>query len=78
MSHWRVVLLLLTCRRGLTEMSRWVIPPHSKVKLLVQFSSGTVGRFSEVLGFDVICGERNQKVVLTGACDYPRISTDAR
>jgi hypothetical protein len=48
------------------------------VSLLVQFASDSVGKFSEVLGFDVLCGERNQKVVLTGACDYPRISTEAR
>jgi hypothetical protein len=71
-------LLLAVCRRGLKEATRWVIPPHSSVSLLVQFSSDSVGKFSEVLGFDVLCGERNQKVVLTGACDYPRISTEAR
>lgn len=60
------------------EATRWVIPPHGSVSLLVQFASDSVGKFSEVLGFDVLCGERNQKVVLTGACDYPRISTEAR
>ncbi|WIA13448.1 hypothetical protein OEZ85_007028 [Tetradesmus obliquus] len=65
-------------RRGLKEATRWVIPPHGSVSLLVQFASDSVGKFSEVLGFDVLCGERNQKVVLTGACDYPRISTEAR
>lgn len=59
-------------------MSRWVIPPHGSVQLVVQFASDTIGRFSEVLGFDVVCGERNEKVVLSGSCDYPRISTDAR
>lgn len=67
-----------SCRRSLCESSRWVIPPQGSVSLLVQFASDTVRKFSELLGFDVICGERNQKVVMTGACEYPRISTEAR
>jgi hypothetical protein len=71
-------LLLAACRRGLREATRWAIPAHGSVSLLVQFASDSVGKFSEVLGFDVLRGERNQKVVLTGACDYPRISTEAR
>jgi hypothetical protein len=65
-------------RQGLEERSRWIIPPHGTVSLLVQFSSATVGKWSEVLGFDVICGQHNEKVTVLGTCDHPHISTEAR
>jgi hypothetical protein len=60
------------------EESRWVIPPNGVVNLVVQFASDTVGRFSDILAFDVVCGEKTNKVTLIAACDYPRISTEAR
>lgn len=66
------------CRRQLVEESRWVIPPNGTVSLVVQFSSEAVGRFTEMLAFDVVCGERSNTVTLMAACDYPRISTGAR
>jgi hypothetical protein len=40
--------------------------------------SPEVGRFSEVLAFDVQGGERNVLLPLSGVCDYPHISTDYR
>ncbi len=67
---------LLTCRRGLQSKTRWVVPPHGTVSLLVQFSSSEVGRFSEMLDFAVLCGERHHRVTLLAACDYPHINTD--
>lgn len=70
--------MFVRCRRELSEESRWVIPPNGAVNLVVQFTSETVGRFSEVMAFDVVCGERGNKVTLMAACDYPRINTDAR
>jgi hypothetical protein len=60
------------------EESRWVIPPIGTVNLVVQFASEAVGRFTEMLAFDVVCGERGNKVTLMAACNYPRISTEAR
>lgn len=65
-------------RRVLTEDSHWVIPARGSVQLVVQFASEAVAKASETLLFDVVCGERGSKVVLTAACDYPRISTEAR
>eukprot|EP00775_Hariotina_reticulata_P008964 gene8964-9139_t len=65
-------------RHGLQDKTRWIVPPHGTVRLLVQFSSETVGKWSEVLGFDVICGQHNEKVTVLGMCDYPHISTEAR
>jgi hypothetical protein len=62
----------------LTEASRWVIPANGSVHLVVQFASEAVGKANDVLCFDVVCGERNNKVALTAACDYPRINTEAR
>jgi hypothetical protein len=55
-----------------------VIPPKSTVQLLVQFQTEAVGTFSQNLAFDVVCGERNNHVMLSGVCDYPKISTDSR
>jgi hypothetical protein len=67
----------MRCRRVLAEESRWVIPPNGTINLVVQFASDTVGRFSELLSFDVLCGEKNKATVMA-ACDYPRINTEAR
>lgn len=69
---------LCMCRRDLSEETRWVIPPNSTINLVVQFGSETVGRFSEVLVFDVLNGEKSNKVTLMASCDYPRINTEAR
>lgn len=55
-----------------------MISPNGTVNLVVQLSSVAVGRFTEMLAFDVVCGERSNKVTLMAACDYPRISTEAR
>lgn len=66
------------CRRELSEETRWVIPPNGTVNLVVQFASETVGRFSEVLVFDVLNGEKTNKVTVMASCDYPRINTEAR
>lgn len=65
-------------RRGLREMTRWVIPPNGKVQLVVQFQSDQVGKFNHLLGFDVVCGDKGSHVVLAGTCDFPRISTECR
>ncbi len=65
-------------RRALQELTRWVIPPHTTIDLVVQFSSPDVGKFSELLTFDVACGERPPGVAFAGTCDFPHISTDAR
>lgn len=55
-----------------------MIPPKSTVQLLVQFQTEAVGSFTQNLCFDVVCGERNNQVMLSGVCDYPKISTDSR
>ena len=69
---------LATCRPTYEQLTRWVIPPNGSVQLLVQFQSDTVGKFTEVLNFNVLCGERENSVVLSGVSDYPRISTEHR
>lgn len=69
--------VFLHCRRVLAEESRWVIPPNGTINLVVQFASDTVGRFSELLSFDVLCGEKNKATVMA-ACDNPRINTESR
>lgn len=55
-----------------------MIPPNGTVNLVVQFASESVGKFTEMLAFDVVCGDKSNKVTLMAACDYPRISTEAR
>lgn len=54
-----------------------MIPPKGTINLVVQFASETVGRFCELISFDVLCGEKG-KATLMAACDYPRINTEAR
>jgi hypothetical protein len=73
-----LLLRCCVCRRVLLDASRWVIPAHGTVQLVVQFASDTLGKVNEVLCFEVVCGERTNKVALTAACDYPRINTEAK
>jgi hypothetical protein len=73
-----LVVFWCLLRRELSEETRWVIPPNSTINLVVQFASETVGRFSEVLVFDVLNGEKSNKVTVMASCDYPRINTEAR
>lgn len=69
---------LPTRSRGLKQLTRWVLPPRGSVQLVVQFQSEAVGRSCELLGFEVLGGEGHSTVVLSGACDYPRINTDPK
>jgi hypothetical protein len=65
-------------RRNLLPLTRWVLPPKGSVQLVAQFASDSAGRFSELLGFEAVGGDRHSTVVLSGACDYPRINTDPK
>lgn len=40
--------------------------------------SEEVGKFGELLGFDVLGGDRNVSLPVSGICDYPHISSDYR
>ena len=57
---------------------RWVIPPKASVHVVVKFQSPEVGKYNQIAGFDVLGGEKNSSVVLSGICAHPTISTDYR
>ncbi len=40
--------------------------------------SNELGRFTDLLGFEVVGGEKLVTVPVTGTCDYPHISSDPR
>jgi hypothetical protein len=44
---------LLVCSRVLMPCSRWVLPPHTTLDLVVQFSSADIGKFTERINFEV-------------------------
>eukprot|EP00854_Cymbomonas_tetramitiformis_P000766 gene766-1240_t len=62
----------------LSDKSRWVIPPESEIKVMVRFTSDQIGKITEMLGFEVLGGEKNAILVTRGECAYPQISTDYR
>ena len=51
---------------------------HTHILARVQKQSEKVGKCSNVLGFEVVSGERNVAVPVEGTCEYPRLSTDYR
>lgn len=63
---------------GLYEQGRWVIPANSTVDLTVQFQSDELGKFTDTMAFEVVGGERNNTVTVTGTCGLPTIATDYR
>ena len=64
--------------KQLVEKSRWVIPKQSSIKIQVEFQSEDVGKFTEMLGFEVVGGEKHKVAVCQGICAYPQISDDYR
>jgi hypothetical protein len=58
--------------------TRWVIPPHSGVDLMVRFTSPEIGSFQDLAGFQVVGDALSKSVTLRGECAYAHISTDYR
>jgi hydrocephalus-inducing protein len=58
--------------------TRWVIPPHSGVDLMVRFTSPEIGSFQDLAGFQVVGDSLSKNVTLRGECAYAHISTDYR
>jgi hypothetical protein len=48
---------------------------HAPAQLL---QSSELGRFQDVLGFDVLGSDRAVNLPVSGVCDYPRVSSDYR
>ena len=63
---------------GQYEQGRWVIPANGTVNLVVQFQSDQLGKFTDTMAFEVVGGERNNTVSMTGTCGLPTIATDYR
>mmetsp|Transcript_3107 Transcript_3107/g.11897 ORF Transcript_3107/g.11897 Transcript_3107/m.11897 type:complete len:4490 (-) Transcript_3107:1724-15193(-) len=54
--------------------SRWVVPAHGKVEVLVQFYSGVQGTFTNILNFGITGRELQYHISCTGTCSYPQMS----
>ncbi|KAG7386322.1 hypothetical protein PHYPSEUDO_000450 [Phytophthora pseudosyringae] len=57
---------------------RWVIAPHSRVNMLVQFASADVGNFDCSLGFEIAGLRREFTLFGRGICGVPTINSDPR
>ncbi|KAK1936582.1 Hydrocephalus-inducing protein [Phytophthora citrophthora] len=64
--------------KGTTPVCRWVIAPHSRVNMLVQFSSADVGNFDCSLGFEIVGVRREFTLFGRGICGVPTINSDPR
>ncbi|KAE9352056.1 Hydrocephalus-inducing protein [Phytophthora rubi] len=57
---------------------RWVIAPHSRVNMLVQFASADVGNFDCSMGFEIVGIRREFALFGRGICGVPMINSDPR
>ncbi|KAF4028176.1 ASH domain-containing protein [Phytophthora infestans] len=57
---------------------RWVIAPHSRVNVLVQFTSPDIGNFDCTLGFEIVGVQREFTLFGRGVCGVPTINNDPR
>jgi hypothetical protein len=57
---------------------RWVIAPHARVNVLVQFASADVGNFDCSLGFEIVGVRREFTLFGRGTCGVPTINSDPR
>ncbi|KAG1683786.1 hypothetical protein DVH05_013126 [Phytophthora capsici] len=64
--------------KGSSPACRWVIAPHSRVNVLVQFSSSDVGNFDCSLGFEIVGVRREFTLFGRGICAVPTINSDPR
>ncbi|KAG3249966.1 Hydrocephalus-inducing [Phytophthora idaei] len=64
--------------RGSSPVCRWVIAPHSRVNVLVQFASSDVGNFDCSLGFEIVGIRREFTLFGRGVCGVPTINSDPR
>ncbi|ETO64005.1 hypothetical protein F444_18403 [Phytophthora nicotianae P1976] len=64
--------------RGSSPTCRWVIAPHSRVNMLVQFASPDVGNFDCSLGFEIVGIRREFTLFGRGVCGVPTINSDPR
>jgi hypothetical protein len=74
--HSPIRMIHLSLR--LQPLTRWVLPPHSSVSLVVQFRLEDVGRITESVAFEALCGDRPISVTVMGSCDYPRINIEPK
>ncbi|KAL3657260.1 hypothetical protein V7S43_017769 [Phytophthora oleae] len=64
--------------QGSSPVCRWVIAPHSRVNVLVQFTSADVGNFDCSLGFEIVGVRREFTLFGRGICGVPTINSDPR
>lgn len=60
------------------EVMRWVLPPHSRTPIKVQFAAEEVGSFDAALGFEIVGSAGEYSLFSRGQCAVPTISTDPR
>ena len=60
------------------KKTRWVVPAHGSVTVRVDFDSEDVGTFREMLGFEVMGGEKYNVLMAEGVAAHPQISQDFR
>ncbi|KAL4085786.1 hypothetical protein PRIC1_014796 [Phytophthora ramorum] len=65
-------------RHSSTPVTRWVIAPHARVNVLVQFASAEVGNFDCSLGFEIAGVRREFTLFGRGMCGVPTINSDPR
>ena len=60
------------------KRTRWFVPAHGSVTVRVDFHSEDVGTFREMLGFEVLGGEKYNVLMAEGVAAHPQISQDFR
>ena len=61
-----------------TNKYRWVVNPGEKKDINVKFAPMDVGRFDQVLNFEIVGSVERFSLPCTGICQYNQISTDYR
>ncbi|GMF15729.1 unnamed protein product [Phytophthora fragariaefolia] len=61
-----------------SSVCRWIIAPHSRVNVLVNFASADVGNFDCSLGFEIVGIRREFTLFGRGICGVPTINSDPR
>ncbi|KAJ3332957.1 hypothetical protein HDU76_012454, partial [Blyttiomyces sp. JEL0837] len=57
---------------------RWLIQPHERKELTVKFSSNEIGKFEQILQFEIVGSKVKYPILCVGHCRYAQIASDYR
>ncbi|KAJ3226665.1 hypothetical protein HK099_004409 [Clydaea vesicula] len=60
------------------ELYRWIILPHEKKEITIKFNSNEIGKFEQILNFEILGVKGKYSLNCIGLCQYSLINGDVK